>query len=418
MDTILTRPYEFERSEIAGFIGSLFNLSIIGLLACSQVWVLAMSDEVRVASAAVQKINASVSQQIIEEISPELKEEKFDKSVREKYPKAIINNVERGVKHIKVTKYFDGRPVRINIVEADLKLSNLEFKPVLASEKLNSRRSIKNIAQKSSSVVALNGTYFKPQTGVPIGTLMIDKKLMTGPMYDRVALGVFEDGFDIARVSLNAKVKSGDIEVKIDNINQQRTLSTHTILYTPDWGIKAPPIPKYGYQIVVSDNKITYAGINQSAIPNDGYVIVGPKSILGRFEVGKKIKADIKTLPNWDNVKHIISGGPYLLKNGEVYVDVTAQKLGSITGRNPRSAVGYTVDHRLILVAVDGREGASVGLTLTELAYFMKSIGCTNAINLDGGGSTVMYVKGNIVNNPKVNGGIPLSNAVVLSNKT
>lgn len=417
MDTTLSRPFGLNGKEIAGLVGSLFNLSIIGLLACSQVWVLAMSDEVRVASAAVQKMNVSVGRQIMEELSPELKEEKFNKSVRNKYPKAAVYDVERGVKHIKVTKYFSGRPVRINIVEADLKLGDLVIKPELASEKLNSRRTIKNIAGKSSSIVALNGTYFKPQTGVPIGTLMVDGKLMTGPMYDRVALGIFEDGFDIARVSLDAKVKSNGNIVKVDNINQQRTLSTHVLLYTPDWGTSAPRSPKYGYQVSVSDGRILSTGYSPLNIPADGYVLVGPKSKLSILEAGEKIKLNVKTSPEWKSVKHIISGGPYLVKNGEVYVDVAAQKLHSITGRNPRSAIGYTADNRLILVAVDGREGASVGLTLTELANFMKSIGCTNAINLDGGGSTVMYVKGKIVNNPKVTGGIPLSNAVVLSAK-
>ena len=45
----------------------------------------------------------------------------------------------------------------------------------------------------------------------------------------------------------------------------------------------------------------------------------------------------------------------------------------------------------------------------------MKSIGCINAMNLDGGGSTVMYVKGEVVNKPVQKGGIPLSNAIVLS---
>ena len=417
MDTTLSRPFWLNGEEIAGLVGSLFNLSIIGLLACSQVWVLAMSDEVRVASAAVQKMNVSVGRQIMEELSPELKEEKFNKSVRDKYPKAAVYDVERGVKHIKVTKYFSGRPVRINIVEADLKLGDLVIKPELASEKLNSRRTIKNIAGKSSSIVALNGTYFKPQTGVPIGTLMVDGKLMTGPMYDRVALGIFEDGFDIARVSLDAKVKSNGNIVKVDNINQQRTLSTHVLLYTPEWGTSAPRSPKYGYQVSVSDGRILSTGYSPLNIPADGYVLVGPKSKLSILEAGEKIKLNVKTSPEWKSVKHIISGGPYLVKNGEVYVDVAAQKLHSITGRNPRSAIGYTADNRLILVAVDGREGASVGLTLTELANFMKSIGCTNAINLDGGGSTVMYVKGKIVNNPKVTGGIPLSNAVVLSAK-
>ena len=119
-------------------------------------------------------------------------------------------------------------------------------------------------------------------------------------------------------------------------------------------------------------------------------------------------------------VKHIISGGPYLVKNGEVFVDMTAQKLGAIGGRNPRTAIGYTADNNLVLVAVDGREGSSIGMTLNELARFMQSIGCVGAINLDGGGSTVMYVNGSVVNSPHQKGGIPLSNAVVLSktNKT
>ena len=96
---------------------------------------------------------------------------------------------------------------------------------------------------------------------------------------------------------------------------------------------------------------------------------------------------------------------------------MTAQKLNAIGGKNPRSAIGYTADNHLILVAVDGREGSSVGMTLMQLARFMKSIGCINAMNLDGGGSTVMYVDGAVVNRPQVKGGITLSNALVLSKK-
>lgn len=115
------------------------------------------------------------------------------------------------------------------------------------------------------------------------------------------------------------------------------------------------------------------------------------------------------------NVQHIISGGPYLLKDNQIFIDMTAQKLQSIGGRNPRTAIGYTEDNNLVLVAVDGREGSSVGLTLVELAKLMKTLGCTNAINLDGGGSTVMYIKGQIVNHPHQPGGIALSNALVIS---
>ena len=97
---------------------------------------------------------------------------------------------------------------------------------------------------------------------------------------------------------------------------------------------------------------------------------------------------------------------------------MTAQKLGSIGGRNPRTAIGYTKDNDLILITADGREGSSIGLTLTELANLLKGLGCVNAINLDGGGSTVMYVKGQIVNRPHQPGGIALSNALVISKKS
>ena len=70
------------------------------------------------------------------------------------------------------------------------------------------------------------------------------------------------------------------------------------------------------------------------------------------------------------------------------------------------------------MVVIDGREGASVGMTLRELATFMKTIGCVNAMNLDGGGSTVMYVNGKVTNMPRVKGGIALSNALTVNLKS
>jgi exopolysaccharide biosynthesis protein len=192
-------------------------------------------------------------------------------------------------------------------------------------------------------------------------------------------------------------------------------LSTYVLVYTPEWGKTSPYAPKYGMSLKVEDGKITKASANPLEIPQNGYVISGPKSVLQPLLEKKDANLTVNTNPEWKNVKHIISGGPYLVKDNEVYVDMTAQKLGAIGGRNPRSAIGYTADNNLVLVAVDGREGSSIGMTLMELGNFMKSIGCTNAINLDGGGSTVMYVKGNVVNHPAQRGGIPLSNAIVLS---
>lgn len=340
----------------------------------------------------------------------------FNAYISRKYANCKIYDVGKGIKHIKLVRYYQGRPVRLNVIEADLNVNpKLRVEPVLASTTLSRKASITAMAKRNNSLVAVNGAFFLPQTGCPLGTMMVNKKLYTGPVFNRVAMGIFDNGFAMDRVKLNATIKSGWNTIKLDNINQPRMSIAYTIAYTPDWGQLSPTTPKNGVQIVVSNNNIISITKSRVQIPKDGYVIVGPASVLGSLKVKEKISLDIKTLPDWENVNHIISGGPYLVKDGKVYVDIQDQKLLAIGGRNPRTAIGYTKDNHFIIVTADGREGSSIGLTLKELAYYMQKIGCVNAMNLDGGGSTVMYVKGYITNKPPVKGGIALSNALTIA---
>ena len=351
--------------------------------------------------------------------NPYILEEQFEQRIQTKYNGLTVHNVDKGIKHVKLTKYYAGKPVRINVVEMNHKIaSNYEVKPATASTwTLHHKTTLRTIAGRTNSIVAINGGFFKPQTGVPLGTLMIDGKIYTGPIYNRVAMGIFEDGYDVGRVSIEGKITGNGHTIKIDNINQPRILSSYVLAYTRDWGKYAPASPKYGVQLQIEGNRILAASANPLSIPENGYVLVGPKEVLGKLFGAQHVDAQIGMNPEWKNVKHIISGGPYLVRNGNVYIDTYEEKLTAISGRNPRTAIGYTKDNDLILVAVDGREGSSIGMTLYELANFMKSLGCINAINLDGGGSTVMYVDGMIVNNPQQIGGIALSNALVVARK-
>lgn len=415
MDTLIYNAENYELKKLAEVA---VNISVIGVLVLCQVLLPIHASSNKIAQVTAPDFDTGqIKHKILNEISPEVRQRNFDNSIRQKFPKAVIADVTSGVKHIKLTKYYNGRPVRINVVEVDMKLAkDFELTPALSSDStLKSRRTITTIAKNNNAIVALNGTYFKPQTGVPLGTLMINQKMYTGPIYDRVAMGIFDNGFDIARIQLDATIKGSGKTIKVNNINQPRMLSTHVLVYTPEWGKYSPAAPKYGVGLQVIDNKITKASANAIEIPENGYVISGPKSILYSLLEKKDVELAINTNPGWEGVKHIISGGPYLVKNGEVFVDMTAQKLQAIGGRNPRSAIGYTKDNNFIFVAVDGREGSSIGMTLMELANFMQSIGCVGAINLDGGGSTVMYVNGKVVNKPQQTGGIPLSNAIILS---
>ncbi len=221
--------------------------------------------------------------------------------------------------------------------------------------------------------------------------------------------------FVIGRINLDITIQNENTALKIDNINQPRMLSTYTLIYTPDWGQYSPQAPKYGINAVVRKGKITAVDINSVEIPKDGYVISAPTDKIAQILNEKNLILNIKLPQDFENVNHIVSGGPYLVKNGKIFIDVAEQKLNSITGKNPRSAVGYTAGGELILVTVDGREQTSVGMTLGQLAQFMYGLGCTDAMNFDGGGSSVMYVEGKITNTPAQRGGIEISNALTIS---
>lgn len=98
----------------------------------------------------------------------------------------------------------------------------------------------------------------------------------------------------------------------------------------------------------------------------------------------------------------LLASGPLLLDNKEIVKQV---QQAFNTNRHPRTAVGITEDNKLIAVVVDGRSAQSNGMTIHELSVVMKALGCVDAMNLDGGGSSTMWVKNRgVVNHPSDNG--------------
>lgn len=97
-------------------------------------------------------------------------------------------------------------------------------------------------------------------------------------------------------------------------------------------------------------------------------------------------------------VRTAVGGGPVLLQNGEIKITNNEElKFAgkAIHDKHPRTAMGYTRDHKLIVLVVEGRNtGKAEGATLTQLAQVFKDLGCWEALNLDGGGSSCMLVNG------------------------
>lgn len=101
------------------------------------------------------------------------------------------------------------------------------------------------------------------------------------------------------------------------------------------------------------------------------------------------------------------SFGPALLENGAAITNFDNTKIDNNMGNrtiqdsNPRTGVGIISPNHYVFVVVDGRkEGYSKGMTLNEFSKLFEELGCTDAYNLDGGGSSTMYFMGKVVNNP------------------
>lgn len=104
----------------------------------------------------------------------------------------------------------------------------------------------------------------------------------------------------------------------------------------------------------------------------------------------------VQSLKKW-KMQTAIGGGPVLLQNGEV--QITNEEEIKFTGKaiadaHPRTCMGYTKDGKLIVMVIQGRFANAAGATLLQEAILLKNIGCVEALNLDGGGSSCMLING------------------------
>lgn len=145
------------------------------------------------------------------------------------------------------------------------------------------------------------------------------------------------------------------------------------------------------------------------AIPRNGGVIAcGPNASLdlSTIEQGDWVKVKLNlSLPTFDNlkpdVKEVVGGDVTLLRNGEAVMEAN-RFINSRDGEYPRTMVGYDADRTIMVwCTVDGKTQQNTGCTYPQGADLMKALGCIDAINFDGGGSTMMWTKPDgIVNTP------------------
>ena len=122
----------------------------------------------------------------------------------------------------------------------------------------------------------------------------------------------------------------------------------------------------------------------------------------GSFEIISEKDLSARELLE-DGAVQVLNFGPALVVDGEISV-TAKEEVGKAMVSNPRTAIGIMEENHYLFVVSDGRTNASEGLSLYELAEFMKELGAQTAYNLDGGGSSTMVFGGSVVNNPTTGG--------------
>ncbi len=153
-----------------------------------------------------------------------------------------------------------------------------------------------------------------------------------------------------------------------------------------------------------------------AAMPlNGGVVLAANRTDADASTISGLTQGESVTLTSklgWNDVLDTIGGNPQLISNGKIVVSPCSNYLCEL---QPRTVVGVTSTGKVLLVTIDGRTpGYSVGMTLVQTAKYMRSLGAVDALNLDGGGSTTMVIKGRVVNRPSDGSERYVSSALVV----
>jgi hypothetical protein len=335
------------------------------------------------------------------------------------------NTVAPGVEQLALVR--EKPPLRVNVavlapdaaVSLRAVLSNDE---VAGPDPIVERTS--SMCLRVHCLLAVNGD-FAGADDEPLGGLLTGGELLRTPSPTQLQLSVGNDGrLSAGELSWSGTLVPTDLQpLTLGGVNVAAGADVLT-LYTPGYGsaleIAAPltlatfrNVEPSGPLAVGQTTMVELTGLSEqpagaapSPIPADGGVLAGRgstadalRALWSRVESGRVSSRALLRLDAAPGVAESLGGSPILIRDGVRWFADAANDF--TRGRQPRTFVGWNPAGARWLVTVDGRQpDASVGMTLAEAADFLLTLGATDGINLDGGGSTTFVAGGTVVNTP------------------
>ncbi|MEQ8148270.1 phosphodiester glycosidase family protein [Streptomyces sp. OP7] len=331
---------------------------------------------------------------------------------------------------------------------------------------IENRETVSALADDAGAVAAVNAGFFvlDPRSGAPgdpAGVGVYDGRLLSEPVSGRPGFVVQDNGrrTRITRLTWEGKASARGTSLSLDGINRvpglirncgggegdsPTALPLHDVTctnpdqlvaFTPEYGASTPQ--GEGVEAVLDSRGrvLELRPVRGGSLPPGGSSIqatgrhVAALTALARpgerLRVETTLRDDrgrrVTPSPGTD----IVNAGPELVRDGRLHVTPATDGMvhpgdpswyyGWVHKRNPRTLAGTDASGRTVLVTADGRSTDSLGLSITESAQVARSLGLRDAVNLDGGGSTTMVAKGQVVNVPSdAAGERPVGDALLL----
>jgi Phosphodiester glycosidase len=305
-------------------------------------------------------------------------------------------------------------------LEVNPRQAGVKVRPILSNPPTDKGTApLLQTAELSGTAAAINAGFFNRINRLALGAVRRDNKWLSGPILNRGAVGWNDRGeFAIARLTLQ--------ETVITPTNQRLSISHLNSAYVQlgigrynsDWGTNYTPFSDNEIIVTVAGDSLrdSFASrvVNQSPggaagttafpVPANGYILAlrSDLSIAPQLTPGTLLRLETKTIPaDFNRFPYILGGGPVLVQNSRVVLDAKAEGFSDAYVRQTaiRSAIGRTAAGNLLIVAVHNRAGGA-GPNFAELAQILQQMGAVEALNLDGGSSTSLYLGGSLLDRP------------------
>jgi hypothetical protein len=289
----------------------------------------------------------------------------------------------------------------------------IKLRPIVSNpDTLIGTAALIKTAPKYQAAGAINAGFFNRNNKYPLGAIRSQGTWLSSPILNRGAIAWNDAGqFYVGRLALEETLttienpSTGKIPISFLNSGY---VQSGIARYTAAWGKEYTPLTDTEIVLTIENNQVTNqisvtsTTKNPIPIPSQGSLVIfrgNTTTSANLLPIGIKINIQSSTIPSeFNRYPNIIGAGPLLIQNNQIVLDAKLENFSNafIQEKAIRSGICTDAKGLISIVTIHNRAGGA-GPTLAEHAQLMQQMGCTNALNLDGGSSTSLYLGGQLI---------------------